>query len=213
MIRGQILFRSRLIAFSERDERAFSRALVEKFPGLRFLEYDYWNIEPDEGRIRKRGPDELEIAYCNSLADGFIMRGWVEPDGWKPVWRGPNRRCIYTIVNEPRLLFRYVSGGTPIPGPKTRFRGGSLDGGYRRGDKEQLRFLNAVIRLSGKFASNTHDFHVSHEDRWNRDQWSMLWIGHDLLRWASEDESRWIDGNVRPATSWTMPELPRWYDE
>ncbi|MEX2615191.1 MAG: hypothetical protein WD767_03755 [Alphaproteobacteria bacterium] len=180
---------------------------------MRFLRNDYWKMNTSEGRVRKRGTNELEIEYYDSLADGFIVRGWIEPDRWKPVWRGPNREGVYTITNPPRLGFRYVSGGFPHSGPKTSFRGGSLDGGYRRGDKEHLRFLNAVIRLSAKFTSNTHDFHVSREDRWNRDEWSMLWIGHDLLRWASEDDSRRIDGNARPATSWTMPDLPRWYDE
>lgn len=202
-----------MIALNERDERAFSRALVEKFPGLRFLREDYSAIDIGEWGRRERGPDELDIEYYDSLAERHMKRGWIEPDGWKPLWRGPNREGVYTIANPPRLEFHYQPGGLPYSGPKTDFHDGQIYGGYRRGDKEHLSFINAVIRLSEKFTCDVMDVYNRWEDVWYRDLRSSLYIGLDVLRWASEDDSRWIAGRYRPATSWTMPELPRWYDE
>ena len=52
---------------NERDAEAFSRALREAFPEIRFVPDDYWDVRSNDAPRRRRGVNELDLIYYDHL--------------------------------------------------------------------------------------------------------------------------------------------------
>lgn len=198
---------------NERDAEAFSRSLKEAFPALRFIPHAYWDIPTGKYSTRRRRAHEVNlIHYCHlGVPEQRRFTGWIEPEGWHPNWSGPNEFRAYIIANAPRFRFGFDRSFIPEVRP-SYCSIGSIFASYPKGDKANLAFLNKVIRLSAKFTTNIVNL-IDPQTRQvtYRNQRTTIWVGHDLLRWLSEDPARTLSENIRPADDWVMPDIP-YYD-
>lgn len=193
-------FKSRLIAMNEADAEAFSVSLREAFPDIRFLRHDYWKRFED-GRTIFLRPPGLVVPYYSSLAspdDDFFLV-WREPAGWRPDWQGPNKDGIYAIANEPRLQFVFDRCWLPQHLDSRSIPNGRIWARYEPGDKEHIRFLNQVWRLSQKLTTNILKIIDPQTGAViNPRCRDAIWAGFNALQWCREDPSRVIDENRRP---------------
>jgi len=129
-VKSDILFKTRhFVALTRKDADAFSDALRQAFPGIRFFRSDYCDfwidheasrersrlksagaLPQDSARLVMRHPADEPLQYLPSLGDAVReTTAWVEPPGWRPQWSSaPNREGVYTIVNRPRLEFVFT---------------------------------------------------------------------------------------------------------
>ena len=189
----------RLLAMAPDDAKAFSECLREAFPNIRLTNYQYGSVEIRKGGRLYRVPKK-NLQYFDSLAEGesgrFVV--WLQPEGWKPLWTGPNENDVFVISNEPTNQFVYESSHLNIPYPDN-LRCGRIWAYYKKVDKEHLRFLNRVWRISAKLTTNVVDvldmktLQVRYPS-----QKTMLWVGYHALDWCRAYPARTIDENVRP---------------
>ena len=187
------------MAMLSEDAEAFSQALLDIWPDIRFTDYDvgYETILHEDGYLYDR-PKKI-LRYYSSLAaeDPFHFHVWREPEDWTPDWIGPINDH-YRLANPPRLSFVY--NRSKCWAPRTwNIRSGRIWAYYLKSDKEHLSFLNKVIRLTGKLTSNFVEL-------WNRKTGELvdpgyrseLWVGHHTADWCRADPERRIDGSWRP---------------
>jgi hypothetical protein len=193
--------RERLLAMTAEDAEDFSRALLDIWPDIRFtgIRVGSETVEHEDGYFVRRPKKNLR--YYTSLAadEPYHFRVWREPEDWTPLWLGPINGS-YRLLNKPRFNFVFAPSGFP-QGQPNELRSARLWAIYLKGDKEHLRFLNKVIRLTAKLTTNVVDIldretgeviRHSHRD--------MLWVGHHALEWCRADPARRIDEHIRPAT-------------
>lgn len=127
------------VVMTRYDAFAFSEALREAFPRIRFLRKDYadkfidypaWRLACREadaaGRMTPRRYDFARLPmnewpdYFPSLADVLERHFyvWVEPPNWRPRWRYSKRSDLLEIENIPRLRFTFWRGGFSCPDPR-----------------------------------------------------------------------------------------------
>ncbi len=187
------------MAMLSEDAEAFSQALLDIWPDIRFTKFDsgYETIEHEDGYLFDRPKKNLK--YFSSLVlDGpFHIHVWREPEDWTPDWIGPINDH-YRLANPPRHKFVYEP--SKCWPPKTwNIRSGRIWADYLKSDKEHLRFLNKVIRLTGKLTSKI-------VETWDRDTGELrrsahhsdLWIGRHTADWCHADPERQIDGSWQP---------------
>lgn len=196
------LSKQREIALLPEDADEFSDILRAKFPDVRFLHYNYWRgYSDDSGHVQR--PPSLVVPYYDSLGDPgerwFLV--WLEPEGWKPIWTGPNEYDIYVIANEPRLQVSFDRGGIPRLDP-TWFAESRMWVIYERDDKEHLRFINQVWRLIDKFCERAL---IKVDPRTGETRGEPirggLRYGPRLVEWFREDPRRHFRQNWRPAAA------------
>lgn len=192
----------RLLAMDEVDAADFSDLLRGQFRDIRFVEYEHWLIRRSPGPpyYVNREPPNLQVPYRPSLADPaeWRFRVWREPEGWKPVWSGPNKDGLYFITNEPRVHFVFERGCIYAPTPAV-LHCGRIWAYYGVDDREHLQFLNRVWRLSAKLSSNIVQF-VDRDTKVPIEAPGRgpVWIGRHAAQWCLEDPRRTIDERVRP---------------
>jgi hypothetical protein len=199
--------RMRLLAMTAEDAEDFSRALLEIWPDIRFIDHDTGSetVILEEGGYALR--PKKHLGYCASLAEPGIsmFHVWREPEDWTPLWLGPNKYNVYELPNKPRFNFVYARSLIPRDRPH-ELQSGRIWAIYLKGDKEHLRFLNKVIRLTAKLTTNVVDVldrktgEVTHHS-----QRTMLWVGHHALEWCGADPARRINEYIRPATEPPAP--------
>lgn len=206
--------RSRHVAATEADFRAFATALTEVFPGAR---YHFYSDGP--------WPVDGTTPGIDFKPDLFAAGGWLpdstkmvfDPD-WEPLFAQyqPNR-------DEPNAL-RWIIRNHPRPAvwfrakPETREDLQKQPGLMRNRigfsqidfyadprDPEQAKLRGRFFRLLGKFATNKNqDVYRFPEDTFIRHlaKGSSYWLGHDAIAWAREDPRRYFspDGHwgIRP---------------
>jgi hypothetical protein len=193
--------RERLLAMTAEDAEDFSRALLDIWPDIRFTPYSVGSetVEHKDGYLIRRPKKNLR--YFSSLAEPGItnFHVWREPEDWTPLWLGPINDG-YRLANDPRFSFVYAPSGTPQDRPNA-LRSGRIWAIYLKGDKEHLRFLNKVIRLTAKLTTNVVDILDRETGEVIRhSHCDMLWVGHHALDWCRADPARRIDEYIRPAT-------------
>lgn len=234
-MKGDRLFKTRhLVALTRKDGEAFSEALRQTFPRIQFLRADYTEPWIDEEASRERlrlrnagvlpsetpwkvmrNPGRDPLRYMSSLGDAvYEAIAWVEPQGWRPRWSAaPNGEGIYTIINKPKLHFRftrsrYVLWPEPcafdeppevIPeGQILRLDCDRLWAGYKRHDKEQQAFLRKVWRILDKVTTRAIAYCDLNSVKVRgisnvRD----VWVGFDALEWMRRDPRHYIsDGGL-----------------
>jgi hypothetical protein len=190
----------RELAMLSKDAEAFSRALLEIWPDIKFSNLDAGEevIERD-GKIVDRRP-KRNLRYYASLAEPGVslFRVWREPEDWTLLWLGPNKYNVYELPNIPRFNFHYDASKIYSYRPH-QLHSGRIWGYHLKDDKEHLRFLNKVWRLIPKLTDNV-------VENWDRDTGELrfpahrleLWIGHHTAAWCRARPDRRIDESWRP---------------
>ncbi len=88
------LSKMRLICMTEVDAEAFSTALIEAFPRMRFVRVIYDDnreLRPNERGWFLKDPIVHKNPYMDSLGDPDEWRfyAFIQPKGWRPRWGGP----------------------------------------------------------------------------------------------------------------------------
>jgi hypothetical protein len=207
--------RSRHVAGTEADFRAFATALTEVFPQARYYLY-------------RSGPLLVDgtTPGFDFKPDLFAAGGWLpdstemvfDPD-WEPLFAKyqPNRdepdELRWLIRNHPRpaVWFRAKPESREAlqsqPEHRRHYIGFSqIDFYADPRDPEQAKLRGRFFRLLGKFATNKNqDVYRFPEDTFLRHEakGSTYWLGHDAIAWASEDSRRYFRTGgrwgVRPA--------------
>lgn len=190
--------KGRVLCFNQADAHDFGEALRERFPRIRFRMFDYTYLQ---SRPAPGEQPRLDIPLYESLGDPSEWRFsvWIEPEGWEPVWEGPNKNNLMVITNKPVLRFAFdISRCYPRPYGDNLHQG-QIWAYYRADDKETARFLNAVWRISAKLSTNVLDI-VDPETGavTYKATRSMIWAGYHALDWCRADPRHFIDGNIRP---------------
>ncbi len=111
---------------TEKDELCLTAKFVDAFPGLRFVERDYWK-DHSKGRWHYPKRPEQPLKYYSGLADAQqagILTLWIEPDGWQPDWYSSQKLypgaddhpedagqpIRYFLRNPPQLQIDYHGG-------------------------------------------------------------------------------------------------------
>jgi hypothetical protein len=210
-------FKTRYTCINAADAHDFSLALKEAFPNIRFVRAPYWEYfivlgQREDGywsheRVVNEPPN-LHVPYVDTMGveDGSRFTAWLEPEGWEPLWFGPNESGIHFIANEPRHWFMIgISHDIPfsrLPGPTT-VRDERIESSYYFEDKEHLAFLNKVWRILEKLTSNVYVYYdgKTFEPKGVVTKGHTLWSGHHLRRWCLERPDRFIDFDLRPPES------------
>lgn len=199
--RSPVLYRERCLVFTEDDEAVFSALLRERFPGIRFHDLGVPGIP------RRKG-----IEHC--VGEGVRIR--LPPGLWPPEAHEPfetdqqvdNRKRFGLRI----LRSRYTRQGFP---KNAAFRPptiaeGRLVAPYLRNDKAHLRFVDQVLRVVPKMATNRLSTGYPRKGIIITDgeEGSDLWLGHYAQLWCSRSLDRALDFNFRPASAWTFPYDP-----
>lgn len=199
-----VSIRSRHLAATEADFRAFAAALTEMFPQARYY------FHGNKPRLVDGTTPSIDFK-----PDLFAAGGW-EPDStwmvfdphWEPIFAQyqPNR-------DEPDVL-RWIMRNHPRPAvwfrakPESREELQSQPEHLRHyiafsqidfyadpRDPEQAKLRGRFFRLLGKFATNKNqdvyrfpaDTFIRHEAKG-----STSWLGHDAIAWVREDSRRYF---------------------
>ena len=164
-------FKTRYTAMNAADAEDFSRALIEAYPNVRFIRHPYWEYTLFKGRRAdgcweaeriKNQPPNLHVPYVGSMGipDGDDFMVWLEPEGWEPIWFGPGKFGTYSIINRPRLWFKFGrSREYPHPPDLTVLDDSRIESRYHRENKEHQAFLNKVWRIVAKLTSQALVLH------------------------------------------------------
>jgi hypothetical protein len=207
--------RSRHVAATEADFRAFAAALTEVFPLARYYFY----------RDKPR-PVDGTTPDIDFKPDLFAAGGWLpdstemvfDPD-WEPLFAQyrPDieqpEKLRWIIRNHPRpsVWFRAIAR------PRETLQNRPEHLRYQMGfsqidfyadprDPEQVKLRGRFFRLLGKFATNRNqDLYRLEDNAFMRHEakGSTYWLGHNAIAWAREDARRYFshDGHwgVRPS--------------
>ena len=197
MRRLETLNVGRSVCLLAKDVEAFEGVLLAAFPDLRFLWMDaarHTNLTKADGNPADGGwPVFGAVPYVESLhqeEDG-CTRAWRESPGWQPIWG----RTEYSgrndiILNNPERTFNYRRGYIRARMNVRRpelifFEEGMLWGRHAHEDKEQKAFLQKVIRLLGKVATNK----LAMFARGSRTELipakpCHIWAGYHAIEWS-----------------------------
>lgn len=206
--------RSRHVAVTETDLRAFAAALTEVFPQARYYFYRSGPLVVDG--------TEPSIDFKPDL---FAAGGWLpdstmmvfDPD-WEPIFAQyqPNRdepdELWWRMRNHPRpaVWFRAKpESREELQSQPEHLRHyiafSQIDFYADPRDPEQAKLRGRFFRLLGKFATNKNqDVYRFPEDTFIRHEakGSTSWLGHDAIAWAREHPQRYFSGGtgwgVRP---------------
>jgi len=206
-------FKTRYTCINHADAGDFSRALRQAFPNIRFLRAPYWEYSIFLGQRKdgcwrtkriKNEPPNLHLPYVDTMGveDGGDFLAWLEPEGWEPLWFGPNQNGIHFIANQPKIWFKigvsheYPNWGHPGTTALSEER---IESRYYYADKEHLAFLNKVWRILEKLTSNTYIYHdrKTLAPKGPTHQYGT-WSGHHARRWCLEKPNRYLRCNLRP---------------
>jgi len=190
----------REVAMLSQDAEVFLQALLEIWPGIKFLnDRTGQEIIERDGKIVGRRPKK-NLEYYASLAepDVFLFHVWRKPEDWDPLWLGPNKFNVYVLPNKPQFRFTYQAS-TIVLYRRTHMHSDRIWGMYYKEDKEHLQFLNKVWRLIPKLTSNIVELS-------DRDTGEIIdpgyrserWIGHHTADWCRADPDRRINESWRP---------------
>lgn len=207
-------FKTRYTCINVADAHDFSLALKEAFPNIRFIRANYWEYYVVLGQGKDgywnskkivNEPPNLHVPYVDTMGvgDGDRFTAWLEPEGWEPLWFGPNQSGIHFIANEPRHWFNIgVSRDIPNWGfPETRtLVEKRIESSYYYEDKEHLAFINKTWRILEKLTSNVYVYHDRKTLKLKGivTKGHILWSGHHARQWCLEKPDRYIGGNLRP---------------
>jgi hypothetical protein len=209
-----VSIRSRHLAATEADFRAFAAALTEVFPQARYYFYQHGPLLVDGTEPR-----------FDFKPDLFAAGGWL-PDStkmvfdacWEPLFAQyqPNRDepdvLRWVIRNHPRpaVWFRAVAESREAlqnqPEHLRHYIGFSqIDFYADPRDPEQAKLRGRFFRLLGKFSTNKNqDVYRIKDNTFLRHEakGSMCWVGHDAIAWAREDSRRYFSDSgkwaIRP---------------
>jgi hypothetical protein len=191
----------RQTCLNDTDARAFSQALAEAFPRIRFLSFHYdHNREYVDGvGWQLKDPIVHKIPYRDSLGEPEERRywAWVQPKGWRPRWEGPNAEKGFRIANTPRLNFVFEKSVIPL-GRATDLTEGRMWAFYDRDDKEHLSFLNKVWRICAKMTTNVLDSEHWRTGPKRSHNVKGPWVGPDAMRWCRENPKRRLGARYMP---------------
>ena len=198
--------KSRQWVTTEKDVRAFTRIIREKFPTVIFL-YDEILDEVT------RQPVQIEGFEHGITKEVYA----VIPDGtWDPEKYFGSTQPL-GVMTRPRrhfnmFVFTSAHKGRTPDGRTYEDLGESLLRGYfYKSDRDQIKFLASVWRAVGKLSTQTIK-HMNFETGQVCDESTKRgWYGFDALRWCQESEDRVLLGCDRPTDDWTMPDSP-YYD-
>ena len=208
-----VSIRSRHLAATEADFRAFASALTEVFPQARYYFYQH-------GPLLVNGTEPR----FDFKPDLFAAGGWL-PDSTEMVF-DPHWEPIFAQYqpnsDEPDVL-RWVIRNHPRPAVWFRAKPESRENLQKQPehlrnrigfsqidfyadprDPEQAKLRGRFFRLLGKFATNKNqDVYRFPEDTFIRHEakGSTSWLGHDAIAWAREDSRRYFSGGgwgIRP---------------
>lgn len=203
----------RQFAMTDADSEAFSSALRDAFPTIRFVRY------PSQSHLKKTlgrdelWPEDFTLMYCESLAhridldspeiwrwdrDGFTS--WLEPDDWEPFWIGPTPYGHYIIANKPKLFFWYSESSIYHRRSESTISGGHISSSFPKGDKEFISFLNKVWRIFGKLTTNVLTAVDKKRNLPYRpaEPQFMCACGYHALAWMRKEPNRYVFDNLRP---------------
>jgi hypothetical protein len=228
--RQKFAVRTRDVWFTLADWRAFSDALVEAYPQARYDIRPTHNVGPDyPGTIWDRHLMDVPFNRETMLAwdDNVLMV--FNPD-WMPeyeTFRLPADPPDIVRWKEkpgrsrmPFAQFRRRTSPTPSQlATMTRFDHSEIycfcEAGNKMAEAETRRFL----RLLNKFCTNRNQAYYwlepfdgpGCEYRRTEAKGSWFWLGHDAIRWASEDPRRIMryhgTTGIRPCTEEEMAAL------
>ncbi len=198
-----VSFRSRNIAFTEEDERAYCALLREVFPDVRYL---------DRPQRSYDGPEPPEIGIYTRLVDcpAHTTDVIFDPD-WRPAWKKTGKYQTWSTTNYPYPNAYIIRSGRiyqrrersvvrGVEGPDPPFLAdGDIHFRCRKACPGDFKLAAKALRLIGKVATNkrqVHLFYPSLEVIGSREKGSELWIGHDAIRWLREDPERLTGYNV-----------------
>lgn len=88
---------------------------------------------------------------------------------------------------------------------------GTLAGIFRPNNPVEKAFFELILGVVRQVLTNRVRIEYPHLNQvLSEDGRSSCWVGHDAIRWCSEQPTRMLDGCLRPASDWVFPDLP-WY--
>lgn len=192
------LFRSRRVCLSLVDWKAFGDALARIYPEERYLR----TMTVEEKKSPEKPSANLIASHLCAFNDRPEGPPWeidftlgpkwqlkLEPfeQGWSRWKRDP--------LDYPFLVFRpewqwLVPPKHEMP---EHLREGSIEVQCSRVHKPHLAFARRFYKLFSQFATNKNQHgmrYPSYEILWTLEKGSDLWLGHDAIRWAREDQRR-----------------------
>lgn len=188
---AHVLIRRRHVVLSPKDEADYGALLSEAFPEVRFYD-ELCHAEENRPGRPPRIPLRRSLADCRREFVGILF----EPD-WKPRWHRVTPYKWRTVGNWPypnghmersgRILPASERSPESIPTGEIYFR-------CFKGDAEHMAVARKALRLLTKVAVNrcmSVDW-PSMEVVDRCEGGGRYWIGHDAIRWAREDPSRFV---------------------
>ncbi len=182
------------------DEAAFTRVLIEAFPGIKFIDGQPWR--------NSAVPWRDSINSCEDL----LVYGILPEPGWQPIVRkGPHG--MYS-VSRPRRNFQFnrsiwdwtLPEGANWAWDPPILTVGRILSTYYRDDAEDKFFVNKLFRLLRKVTVNAFRVEFPHLGAvYGEATGYDYWAGHDALRWCSEAPARMLDGKFRSHSEWFSP--------
>jgi hypothetical protein len=202
--------KERELTFHAADARAFSDALKDKFPAIRFVSS---SLTPVSGDKDTGATETLRVPYLSGLGEANSEHCivWLEPADWQPTWGRPAASGFsdaFLLTNLPRPYIRYDVGWRGDPDSRP-IGDGRIVAYYRREDREHVAFLRKVWGLLGKLSTNVVD--IVYDDTGRvRDHAShtTIWCGKRALEWCSERPERRLRHNIRPVGAPAAAPLP-----
>ena len=140
------------------DRIALSKALVEIFPKMRFVQHP-GNPSGSDLEYVLAGLRKIRYIEHLGVEKSRGLGGWIEPDGWQPHWLPPSHDEQFlmfplSMMNGPRLyfdFFPYTDDPDKLAGPNARC---FLSTRITVGNAEDLAFANGIARAVRSVTSN-----------------------------------------------------------
>jgi hypothetical protein len=188
------------------DDAAFSRGLVEAFPGLLFFKY------PQSRRGGVRMFDSFAVPGEFLVTAALPPEGWTFdancPDAADWNWYTARAKSIRYVRSEWDWT-GYGEGKWAFDPPTLTV--GSISAAYFADDPAGKRFVDKVLRLLKKITTNRVRIQRPKLGISSQDGAGAYWAGFDALRWCSEQPTRMLAGLYRPASNWSFPDDHPWY--
>lgn len=174
------------------DGDLLTAKLRAKFPRLRFVPFDYQRVW-DGGERRLRRPDELALDYLDAChhRDHLLIVGWVEPEGWSPLWVDPSETGVYRILNEPEEKAVFSCAHLPPSCPQSYQVGEQSIWELEQDSPARRRFFGQVRRVVMSFCTDwlLHIDPETGEPMAGLRNFS-LWMGPHAAEWCRQHPLR-----------------------
>lgn len=216
-VKQDVRWKFRQIYMVDADVARLNAELLNVFPEIRFADNNYWEAQA-AGDVEP--PATSRLPYRPALTDTreyCRLNAWLEPKGWEPSWSPPDRNGRRFIVNEPKPLLIWTpptlrDGSWDSYDGRNTLEHATIVGRYAPGDDDHLRLINKAWRLLRRVAVNNVELcenHLAMEAVLGPVSDSMLWIGHEALKWLYEDRRRVIWHRHRPSDA--IDRAPGWW--